>query len=140
MRETRNDISGGFKLVNGEELRIFCGSANRGLAEQIAEYIGVPLGDCEVNRFSDGEISISIRESVRGTNSFLIQPLCGPINESIMELLIIIDALKRASVKTVNAVIPYYAYARQDRKTFFFLLPLLKLQPRAVSSTYLPSV
>lgn len=104
-------------MVNGEELKIFCGSANRGLAEQISDYIGVPLGDSEVNRFSDGEISISIGESVRGTNSFLIQPLCGPINESIMELLIIIDALKRASVKTVNAVIPYYAYARQDRKT-----------------------
>ncbi len=104
-------------MVNGEELKIFCGSSNRKLAEEIADYIGVPLGDCEVNRFSDGEIAISIRESVRGTNSFLIQPLCGPINESIMELLIIIDALRRASVKTVNAVIPYYAYARQDRKT-----------------------
>jgi ribose-phosphate pyrophosphokinase len=104
-------------LVNGEELKIFCGSANRGLAEEIADYVGVKLGDCEVNRFSDGEISISIRESVRGTNSFLIQPLCGPINESIMELLIIMDALKRASSKSVNAVIPYYAYARQDRKT-----------------------
>lgn len=104
-------------MVNGEELKIFCGSANRGLAEEIADYVGVKLGDCEVNRFSDGEISISIRESVRGTNSFLIQPLCGPINESIMELLIIIDALRRASAKSVNAVIPYYAYARQDRKT-----------------------
>ncbi len=104
-------------MVNGEELKIFCGSANRGLAEHIADYVGVQLGDCEVNRFSDGEISISIRESVRGTNAFLIQPLCGPINESIMELLIIMDALKRASAKSVNAVIPYYAYARQDRKT-----------------------
>ena len=104
-------------LVNGEELKLFCGSANRGLAEEIADYLGVKLGDCEVNRFSDGEISISIRESVRGTNSFLIQPLCGPINESIMELLIIVDALRRASAKSINAVIPYYAYARQDRKT-----------------------
>jgi ribose-phosphate pyrophosphokinase len=104
-------------LVNGEELKIFCGSANRGLAEEIASCIGVPLGKCEVNRFSDGEIAISIGESVRGTNSFLIQPLSGPINESIMELLIIIDALRRASTKSVNAVIPYYAYARQDRKT-----------------------
>ncbi len=104
-------------MVNGEELKIFCGSANRELAEEIVEYVGVPLGDCEVSRFSDGEISISIRESVRGTNSFLIQPLCGPINESIMELLIIVDALRRASAKSVNAVIPYYAYARQDRKT-----------------------
>jgi len=104
-------------VVNGEELKIFCGSANRELAEEIANCLGVKLGNCEVNRFSDGEIAISIGESVRGTNSFLIQPLCGPINESIMELLIIVDALRRASVNTVNAVIPYYAYARQDRKT-----------------------
>ncbi len=104
-------------VVNGEELKIFCGSANRELAVEIADYVGVPLGDCEVSRFGDGEISISIRESVRGTNSFLIQPLCGPINESIMELLIIVDALYRASVKSLNVVVPYYAYARQDRKT-----------------------
>lgn len=104
-------------MVNGEDLKIFCGSANRELADEIASSVGVPLGNCEVSRFSDGEISISIRESVRGTNSFLIQPLCGPINESIMELLIIVDALRRASVKSINAVIPYYAYARQDRKS-----------------------
>ncbi len=104
-------------MITGDELKIFCGSANRELAEEIANYAGVPLGKSEVNRFSDGEISISIRESVRGANAFLIQPLCGPINESIMELLIIVDALKRASIKTANVVIPYYAYARQDRKT-----------------------
>ncbi|HSW36440.1 MAG TPA: ribose-phosphate pyrophosphokinase, partial [Candidatus Limnocylindrales bacterium] len=104
-------------MVNGEKLKIFCGSANRGLAEEIAQYVGVPLGKCEVSRFSDGEISISIGESVRGTDAFLIQPICSPINESIMELLIIIDALRRASAKSVNAVIPYYGYARQDRKT-----------------------
>jgi len=104
-------------VINGEELKIFCGSAYPELAEEIAEYVGVPLGNCEVTRFSDGEISISIGESVRGANAFLIQPLSDPINDSIMELLIIIDALKRASVNSVNAVIPYYAYARQDRKT-----------------------
>ncbi len=104
-------------MSNGEELKVFCGSANPELAEEIAEYVGVPLSDCEVTRFSDGEISISIRESVRGANAFLIQPLCGPINDSVLELLIIIDALKRASVNSINAVIPYYAYARQDRKT-----------------------
>ncbi len=104
-------------VINSEELKLFCGSANRQLAEEIAEYIELPLGSCEVTRFSDGEISISIRESVRGANAFLVQPLCGPINESILELLIIIDALKRASVNSINAVIPYYAYARQDRKT-----------------------
>jgi len=104
-------------LVNGEELKIFSGSANRELAVEIANYVGVPLGECEVSRFGDGEIAISIGESVRGTNSFLIQPLCGPINDSIMELLIIVDALRRASVKSLNVVVPYYAYARQDRKT-----------------------
>jgi len=104
-------------LVNGEELKIFSGSANRELAVEIANYVGVPLGECDVSRFGDGEIAISIGESVRGTNSFLIQPLCGPINDSIMELLIIVDALRRASVKSLNVVVPYYAYARQDRKT-----------------------
>ncbi len=104
-------------MINGEEIKLFCGSANRQLAEEIADYVKLPLGCCEVTRFSDGEISISIRESVRGANAFLVQPLCGPINESILELLIIIDALKRASVNSINAVIPYYAYARQDRKT-----------------------
>ncbi len=104
-------------MVNGEELKIFSGSANRELAVEIANYVGVPLGECDVSRFGDGEIAISIGESVRGTNSFLIQPLCGPINDSIMELLIIVDALRRASVKSLNVVVPYYAYARQDRKT-----------------------
>ncbi len=104
-------------MDTGNCLKIFCGSANRGLAEQITDYIGIKLGDCEVNRFSDGEIAISIRESVRGADVFLIQPICSPINESIMELLIIIDALRRASVRAINAVIPYYGYARQDRKT-----------------------
>lgn len=104
-------------MQNGEELKIFCGSANRSLCEAIAAHIGIPLGQSEVTRFSDTEIAISIKESVRGTNSFLVQPLCGSINDSIMELLIMIDALKRASAKTINAVVPYYAYARQDRKT-----------------------
>lgn len=98
-------------------IKIFCGSANRSLAEEIADYIGIPLGEAEVGRFSDGEIRIGIRESVRGTNVFLIQPLCDPINEHIMELLILIDALKRASARSVNVVVPYYGYARQDRKT-----------------------
>ena len=99
------------------KIKLFCGSANRKLAEEIAQYIGIPLGKAEVGRFSDGEIQIGIRESVRGTNVFLIQPMSAPINEHIMELLILIDATKRASARSVNAVIPYYGYARQDRKT-----------------------
>ncbi len=99
------------------KLKIFSGSANRRLSEEIAACIGVPLGQSEVIRFSDGEISINIKESVRGSNVYLIQPICTPVNENMMELLILIDALKRASSKSVNVVIPYYGYARQDRKT-----------------------
>ncbi len=103
--------------MGNKRIKLFCGSANRSLAEEIASCIGIPLGEAEVGRFSDGEIRIGIRESVRGTNVFLIQPMSNPINEHIMELLILIDALKRASARSVNAVIPYYGYARQDRKT-----------------------
>ena len=104
-------------MVGNKRIKLFCGSANRSLAGEIANCIGIPLGEAEVGRFSDGEIRIGIRESVRGTNVFLIQPMSNPINEHIMELLILIDALKRASARSVNAVIPYYGYARQDRKT-----------------------
>lgn len=100
-----------------DRLKLFCGSANRKLAEEIAEYSGIPLGKVELGRFSDGEISIGIKESVRGANVFLMQPMCAPIHENLMELLIMIDAIKRASANSVNAVIPYYGYARQDRKT-----------------------
>lgn len=100
-----------------DRLKLFCGSANRQLAEEIAEYAGIPLGNAELGRFSDGEISIGIKESVRGANVFLIQPMCAPVNENLMELLILIDAIKRASANSVNVVIPYYGYARQDRKT-----------------------
>lgn len=99
------------------KIKIFSGSANQGLAREIAEHIGIPLGEAEVGRFSDGEIRIGIKESVRGKNVFLIQPLSNPANEHIMELLILTDALKRASAHSVNAVVPYYGYARQDRKT-----------------------
>ncbi|NLA10983.1 MAG: ribose-phosphate pyrophosphokinase [Firmicutes bacterium] len=99
------------------KIKIFSGSANRSLAQEIADHIGIPLGEAEVGRFSDGEIRIGIQESVRGKNVFLIQPLCYPANEHIMELLILIDAMKRASAHSVNAVVPYYGYARQDRKT-----------------------
>ena len=104
-------------MAINSKLKIFSGSANRQLADEIAGCIGVPLGQSEVTRFSDGEISIYIKESVRGSNVYLIQPICPPVNENMMELLILIDALKRASAKSVNVVIPYYGYARQDRKT-----------------------
>ncbi|MGB4563516.1 MAG: ribose-phosphate diphosphokinase, partial [Dethiobacteria bacterium] len=98
-------------------LKIFCGSANPELALEICKYIGLEPVKGEVSHFSDGETSISIKESVRGCDVYLIQPLFNPVNENIMELLITIDALRRASATSVNAVIPYYGYARQDRKT-----------------------
>ncbi|RJX24749.1 MAG: ribose-phosphate pyrophosphokinase [Dethiobacter sp.] len=98
------------------ELKVFTGTANLPLSEEVAGYVGIPLGLGEVKRFSDGEISIYIGESVRGDDVFIIQPLCYPVNDNLMELLIFIDAMKRASARRINAVIPYYGYARQDRK------------------------
>ncbi|GGJ08838.1 ribose-phosphate pyrophosphokinase [Alicyclobacillus cellulosilyticus] len=98
------------------ELKLFTGNANPELAKEIADQIGVPLGDCYVGRFMDGEVQIRLGESVRGANVFVIQPTSTPVNEHLMELLIMIDALKRASAKSINVVIPYYGYARQDRK------------------------
>lgn len=100
-----------------KELKIFCGNANRELAEEIVEYLGVPLGEAKVKRFQDGEIAIAIDESVRGADVFVLQPTCNPTNDNIMELLIMIDALKRASARRITPVIPYYGYARQERKS-----------------------
>ncbi len=96
--------------------KLFSGNAHPKLAEEISEYLGVPLGSAQITTFKDGEISIAINESVRGADVFVIQPTCRPANEHIMELLILIDALKRASAKNITAVIPYYGYARQERK------------------------
>lgn len=98
------------------EIKLFSGNANRHLAREIAETIGIPLGECMATRFSDGEVRLKIGESVRGSHVFLIQPTSAPVNEHLMELLIMIDALKRASAESINVVIPYYGYARQDRK------------------------
>ncbi len=98
-------------------LKIFALNSNKPLAEKIAAAVGVPLGKSSVTRFSDGEIQINIEESVRGDDVFLIQSTSAPVNDNLMELLITIDALRRASARTINAVIPYYGYARQDRKT-----------------------
>ena len=99
-----------------DELKIFSGNANLDLAAKIGEFIGVPVGNSEVTRFSDGEIAVKIREDVRGRDVFIAQPTCAPPNENLMELLILIDALKRASASRITAVVPYYGYARQDRK------------------------
>lgn len=101
---------------NGEGMQLFTLNSNRELAEEIAAHIGIPLGKCTVTKFSDGETQINIEESVRGRAVYIIQSTAEPVNENIMELLILIDALKRASAKTINIVVPYYGYARQDRK------------------------
>lgn len=98
------------------DLKLFTGNANPALAEEIAEHIGIALGECTVSRFMDGEVRIKLGESVRGDNVFIIQPTSAPANEHLMELLIMIDAVKRASARGINVVIPYYGYARQDRK------------------------
>ncbi len=100
-----------------EELKIFCGNANRRLSEAIADSIGQCLSDAVVEQFADGETRVRIVENVRGTDAFVIQPSCPPVNDRMMELLIIIDALRRASARRITAVIPYFGYARQDRKT-----------------------
>jgi len=97
-------------------VRIFTGNANRPLAEAICRHLGLPLGRATVKSFSDGEISVEIEESVRGWDVFVVQPTCTPVNRHLMELLIMMDALKRASANSISAVIPYYGYARQDRK------------------------
>jgi len=98
-------------------LTIFTGNANRALAKSICEYVEVPLGNAEVTRFADGEIYVEINENVRGVNCFVVQPTCAPANDNLMELLVMIDALKRASAGSIVAVIPYFGYARQDRKS-----------------------
>jgi ribose-phosphate pyrophosphokinase len=98
-------------------MKLFTGNANPCLAEEIAKYLGMPVGDAKVSRFSDGEIGCRIDESVRGVDVFVVQPTCTPVNENLMELLVMIDAFRRASASRINAVIPYYGYARQDRKS-----------------------
>ena len=102
---------------NKRVLKIFAGNSNKDLAEEICKYLNVSLGQADVSRFPDSEIKVKIKESVRGEDVFIIQSTCLPTNEYLMELLIMIDALKRASAGRITAVIPYYGYARQDRKT-----------------------
>ncbi|MGE0548011.1 MAG: ribose-phosphate pyrophosphokinase [Kofleriaceae bacterium] len=99
-----------------KSLSIFTGNANRVLADEICKFVEIPLGRADVTHFSDGEIYVEIGENVRGVNCFVVQPTCSPPNQSLMELLIMIDALKRASAGSIVAIIPYYGYARQDRK------------------------
>src|SRR5512141_1843169 len=99
-----------------EKFKIFCGTANEPLADEVCAFLGLARGQSMVTRFSDGEAYVQIQENVRGADVFVMQPTCRPVDEHLMELLLMIDALKRASARRITAVIPYYGYARQDRK------------------------
>ena len=103
-------------LVHGSKIKLFSLSSNHELAQEIADYIDIPLSECTIERFADGEVSINIAETVRGHDVYVVQSTSKPVNEHYMELLIMIDALKRASAKTINVIMPYYGYSRQDRK------------------------
>ena len=103
-------------ILLGKKVKIFSLSANKELATEIADSVGVPLSSCDVLHFADGEVNVQINETVRGHHVFIIQPTSAPVNDHLMELLIMCDALKRASARSINLVIPYYGYARQDRK------------------------
>lgn len=100
----------------GNTIKIFSGNAHYQVAQEIAEYLDLTVSEAEVRKFSDGEIFVEIKENVRGTDSFVIQPTCTPVNDHLMELVIMVDALRRASARRITAVMPYYGYARQDRK------------------------
>ena len=102
---------------DGKKLKIFTGNANPALAKEICDYLGLPLGEAFVGRFNNGEVQIMIDESVRGKDVFIIQPTSYPVNDNLMELMVMADALKRASARHITAVVSYYGYARQDRKT-----------------------
>lgn len=104
------------RAMNPERLKIFTGSANPALAEEMCGWLGIPLGKAKLRQFADGEIYLQIEENVRGTDVFVVQPTCTPVDRHLMELLLMIDALKRASAERITAVLPYYGYARQDRK------------------------
>ena len=100
----------------GNVMKIFSGNANYPMSEEIAEHLGLEVSRADVRKFSDGEIFVEIRENVRGTDAFIVQPTCTPVNDHLMELVIMADAMRRASARRITAVLPYYGYARQDRK------------------------
>jgi ribose-phosphate pyrophosphokinase len=114
LAETEGGKPGGSGLLTG--MKLFAGNAHRDLAQKVADYLEIPLGRLTATRFSDGEIRILVDESARGNDIFLIQPTCAPVNDSLMELLIMLDAFRRASARRITVVIPYYGYARQDKK------------------------
>ena len=102
--------------MDRDRLKVFCGTANPSLARDICRSLDVPLAECLVSRFSDGEVRLQILENVRGTDVFIVQPTCNPVDTNLMELLLMMDALKRASARRITPVVPYYGYSRQDRK------------------------
>ncbi|CAK8712427.1 MAG: ribose-phosphate pyrophosphokinase [Candidatus Electrothrix sp. AX5] len=110
-------------------MKVFTGNANPEIAQEICNYLDMPLSKAEVKQFSDGEISVEIGENVRGTDVFVIQPTCTPVNDHLMELVIMVDALRRASARRITAVLPYYGYARQDRK----VRPRVPISAKAVA-------
>src|SRR5437763_12792008 len=99
-----------------DKFKVFCGTANQPLADEVCAFLGMTLGQALVTRFADGEAYVQIQENVRGADVFVLQPTCRPVDQHLMELLLMMDALKRASARRITAVIPYYGYARQDRK------------------------
>ena len=103
-------------IINGVKVKIFTLNSNPALAKEIADHVGIELSKCEISRFADGEVQIDIPETVRGHSVFVVQSTNKPVNENYMELLIMIDALKRASARSINVIMPYYGYSRQDRK------------------------
>lgn len=98
-------------------IKIFSGNAHRQMAEEIASHLGMSVSEADVRKFSDGEVFVELKENVRGTDAFVVQPTCTPVNDNLMELVIMVDALRRASARRITAVVPYYGYARQDRKS-----------------------
>ena len=103
-------------MTHNNDLKLFAGTANPELARRVSDYLGIPLGELEISRFRDGECYVKFEESVRGVDAFIIQPTCPPVDTNLMELLILVDALKRASARSITAVIPYYGYACQEKK------------------------
>jgi len=110
-------LEGYMATFDGQKVKLFSLNANRKLAQEISDFTNIPLSRCDVRRFADGEIGLDIEETVRGHHVFIVQPTHPPVNENLMELLIMIDAVKRASAKSVNVIMPYYGYSRQDRKS-----------------------
>src|SRR3954471_9817518 len=113
-----------------DKFKIFCGTANEALADEVCAFLGMARGQANITRFKDGEVYLQVQENVRGADVFVVQPTCRPVDTNLMELLLMMDALKRASAERITAVLPYYGYARQDRKD----RPRMPISARLVAS------